>query len=121
MDFIIGTWNYWGAGLILFTGLYIVVASNHLVRKLIGLAIFQNAVIVFFISMSYIHGGSEPIFKQGIALYTNPLPHVLMLTAIVVGLGTTALGFTLIIKLQKSYKTLNELKIKKIIKSKKSV
>ena len=114
----LGIWNYWIAGLVLFTGLYLILANHNLVKVLIGLGLFQTSVIIFFVSMGYIRGGSEPIIKDGITTYINPLPHVLMLTAIVVGLGTLALGFAIIIRIRKAFGTLDSSEITELCSNK---
>ena len=80
-----GHYNYWIAILLMMVGLYIVVARGNLVKKLVGLNIFQASVFLFYISMGKVLGGTAPIAAEGIELYSNPLPHVLILTAIVVG------------------------------------
>lgn len=82
-------------------GLYITIVSSRLIKKLIGLTIFQVSVLLFYISVSFISGGSIPIIDGETHLYVNPLPHVLMLTAIVVGVATLAVGLALIILIKK--------------------
>lgn len=89
-------------------GLYAVITRRNLVKKLIGLAIFQTSVLLFFIALAVVAGGSSPIYKAGVALYNNPLPHVLMLTAIVVGLATLAVGLAIAVRVKEHYKTLDE-------------
>jgi multicomponent Na+:H+ antiporter subunit C len=85
-------------------GLYITMVSTRLVKKLIGMTIFQVSVLLFYISISFINGGAVPIIDAEKQLYVNPLPHVLMLTAIVVGVATLAVGLALIILIKKSEK-----------------
>lgn len=94
--------NYSFSILLFFLGLYIVLASKDLVKKLFGLSLFQTAVLWFFISIGKIHNGKPPICLEADCLdvYSNPLPHVLMLTAIVVGVATFALGLALVIKIK---------------------
>ncbi len=87
-----GLLNYWIVVILMMIGLYIVIAHDNLVKKIIGLNVFQVSVFVLYISMAKIKGGTAPILADGIEIYTNPLPHVLILTAIVVGVATTALG-----------------------------
>ena len=89
-------------------GLYIVMTSRNLVKKIIGLNIFQASVFIFYISMGKVAGGSAPIIKPGVEAYSNPLPHVLILTAIVVGVATTALGLALVVRLYAAYGTIEE-------------
>ena len=89
-------------------GLYIVMSSRNLFKKIIGLNIFQASVFIFYISMGKVAGGSAPIIKSGITVYSNPLPHVLILTAIVVGVATTALGLALVVRLYAAYGSIEE-------------
>lgn len=100
--------NYWIAMILLTTGLYIVIARGNLVKKLVGLSIFQTSVYLIYISPSKILGGTAPIIAPGITLYSNPLPHVLILTAIVVGVATLALGLALVVRIHEAYGTIEE-------------
>jgi multicomponent Na+:H+ antiporter subunit C len=100
--------NYWVMMMLMMSGLYILIAHGNLVKKIIGLIIFQTSIFIFYISMAKITGATAPIIKQGIALYSNPLPHVLILTAIVVGVSTTALALALVIRIQHAYGTIEE-------------
>ncbi len=93
------------------TGFYIVIASGNLVKKLMGLTIFQTSVFILYISMGKVRGGTAPILEPDIDLYSNPLPHVLILTAIVVGIATTALGLALVVRIKESYGTVEEAEI----------
>lgn len=97
-----------------FMGFYIMIADANLIKKVIGLNLIQGAVIVFYLLVAYIDNSVPPIFKEEGDLYANPLPHVLMLTAIVVGIATTALAFALIYVIYKNYKTINEQEIMSI-------
>ncbi len=94
--------NLYSFSIILFcVGLYITIASEDLMKKLFGLGLFQNAVLWFYISLSKVNGGIPPILNPSLNVdYTNPLPHVLMLTAIVVGVANMAIGFMLVIKIK---------------------
>ena len=87
-----GLYNYWIVIFLMMAGFYAVIARGNLVRKLIGLSIFQTSVFILFISMGKVSGGTAPIVAEGYDHFSNPLPHVLILTAIVVGVATTALG-----------------------------
>ena len=89
-------------------GLYMVMSSRHLVKKIIGLNIFQTSVFIFFISLGKVSGGTAPILADGITAYSNPLPHVLILTAIVVGVATTALGLAISVRIYEAYGTVDE-------------
>ena len=103
-----GLINYWIVIVLMMTGFYIVIAQGNLVKKIVGLNIFQVAVFVLYISMSKIDGGAAPILEAAIKIYSNPLPHVLILTAIVVGVATTALGLALIVRIKDAYGTVEE-------------
>lgn len=105
---IAGLFNYWIVVILMMAGLYIVMSSGHLVKKIIGLNIFQTSVFIFFISMGKVSGGSAPILKEGITVFSNPLPHVLILTAIVVGVATTALGLAISVRVYEAYGTVEE-------------
>jgi len=79
-----------------------------LIKKLVGLNVFQASVFVLYISMGKVAGGTAPIIGDGITTYSNPLPHVLILTAIVVGVATTALGLALVVRINRAYGTIEE-------------
>ena len=106
--------NYWVAIILLITGLFIVIARGNLVKKIIGLGIFQTSVYLLYLSPAKILGGTVPIISEKFSVYSNPLPHVLILTAIVVGISTTALGLALIVRVYESYGTIEEEEIHKI-------
>lgn len=108
MDFFIGHYNYWIAIFLMMVGFYTVISRGNLVKKIIGLNIFQVSVFLLYISMSTVKGGAAPIITEGIELYSNPLPHVLILTAIVVGVATTALGLALVVRIKEAYGTIEE-------------
>ena len=104
---------YWLCIVLMMTGLYIVISRDHLVKKIMGLNIFQVSVIMFYVALGKIHGGTAPILMgpggdHGEVIYSNPLPHVLMLTAIVVGVATVALGLALVVRIQEAYGTVEE-------------
>lgn len=107
MDFI-GHYNYWLVIFLMMTGFYVVMAHGNLVKKLVGLNLFQTSVFILYISMGKIQGGTAPIIAEGIEVYSNPLPHVLILTAIVVSVATTAVGLSLVIRIRKVYGTIEE-------------
>jgi multicomponent Na+:H+ antiporter subunit C len=111
--------NYIIAIFIFAAGLYITIVSNNLIKKLLGLAIFQTSVLLFYISMAKVTGGNIPVLKcldynLCPGLYTNPLPHVLMLTAIVVGVATLAVGLAIIIRIKQDFNTIDEEEIMRI-------
>ena len=107
MDFP-GLYNYWIVVVLMMIGFYLVIAHGNLVKKVVGLNIFQVSVFTFYISMSKVDGGTAPILDKGIEVYTNPLPHVLILTAIVVGVATTALALALVVRIRNAYGTIEE-------------
>ena len=94
--------------MLMMIGFYIVMAQHNLIKKVVGLNIFQVSVFVFYISMSKVQDGSAPIIAEGITVYSNPLPHVLILTAIVVGVATTALALALVVRIRDSYGSIEE-------------
>ncbi len=108
IDSIVGLYNYWIAIFLMMAGFYTVIASDNLVKKIVGLNIFQTSVFILYISLGKVEGGSPPIVSANIDVYSNPLPHVLILTAIVVGVATTALGLSLIIRIKKAYGSVEE-------------
>ena len=105
---IVGLYNYWIVIFLMMTGFYIVIARKNLIKKLIGLGVFQVSVFMLYISMGKVNGGTAPIVAEGVHVYSNPLPHVLILTAIVVGVATTALGLALVIRIHEAYGTIEE-------------
>lgn len=103
-----GLINYWIVVVLMMTGFYIVIAHHNLVKKIVGLNIFQVSMFTFYITMAKVKGGTAPILAEGIAQYSNPLPHVLILTAIVVGVATTALGLALVVRIRDAYGTVED-------------
>ncbi|ALO46101.1 cation:proton antiporter subunit C [Pseudohongiella spirulinae] len=104
----LGIWNYVIIVALMMIGLYMVMSSSNLVKKLIGLNVFQTSVFFLYISFGYIDGGAGPVLAEGVTLYSNPLTHVLILTAIVVGVATTAVGLALSIRIKESFGTIEE-------------
>ena len=108
-----GYFNYWVFIILLMIGLYTVMSRTNLVKKMIGLSLFQISVFLFYISMGKVTGGTAPIVVETVVgapptVYSNPLPHVLILTAIVVGIATTALGLSLVVRIKESFGTIDE-------------
>ena len=107
-------YNYAIYILMMMMGLFAMIGKRNLVKKLLGLSVFQTAIILFFLSLSVKTGGQVPVLDKhaGVpdpdVVYMNPLPHVLMLTAIVVGVATMALGLALIVRIRESYGTIEE-------------
>jgi multicomponent Na+:H+ antiporter subunit C len=99
---------YWALFAVMLTGLYIVISHGNLVKKLLGLTVFQVGVFLFFISLGKVVGGSAPIISAEIETYSHPLPQVLILTAIVVGVATLAVGLALAVRIFESYGSVEE-------------
>ena len=100
--------NYWAAIVLAMIGLYAVIAPSNLIKKLIGLGIFQTAIFLIYITAGKVEGGTAPIIDAGYAVYSNPLPHVLILTAIVVAVSTLAVGLALTVAIKRDYGTVEE-------------
>jgi len=111
---VLGLYNYWVVIVLMMAGLYILIARYNLIKKMIGLGIFQTSIFYLYITMGKVHGGTAPILADGITKYSNPLPHVLILTAIVVGVATTAVALALIVRIYEEYETIEEDEIKAI-------
>ena len=103
-----GHFAYFITVLLMITGLYIVIARGNLIKKLVGLSIFQTSVYLLYIAPGKIVGGTAPILSETFTLYSNPLPHVLILTAIVVGVATLALGLALVVRIREAYGSIEE-------------
>jgi len=103
------SWNYLVVILLMMGGLFIVISQNNMVKKLVGLAIFQTSVFLFYITVGKVAGGTAPILVwYGKTAYSNPLPHVLILTAIVVGVATTALGLALVLRIHAAFGSIED-------------
>lgn len=98
----------WVTVILMMIGLYVVLARGNLIKKLIGLSVFQTSVYLLYIGPGKIYGGTAPIIAEGFTVYSNPLPHVLILTAIVVGVATLALGLAIVVRLHEAYGTIEE-------------
>ena len=105
---LLGLVNYWIFIFLMMVGFYILISRGNLIKKIVGLNIFQTSVFILYISMGKIQGGTAPILTEGDVVYSNPLPHVLILTAIVVGIATTAVGLSLIVRIYEAYGTIEE-------------
>jgi multicomponent Na+:H+ antiporter subunit C len=111
IELILGKYNYWIYIALMMVGFYAMIAKENLIKKIVGMNIFQTAVFLFYISIAKVKGGTAPILWEKAALYDNPLPHVLILTAIVVSVSTTAVALALIIRIYREYGTIQEDKI----------
>jgi len=108
----LGLFNYWAVVFLMMVGFYTLIARGNLVKKLIGLSVFQTSVFILYISMGKITGGTAPILVNGggpdETVYSNPIPHVLILTAIVVGVATLALGLSLVVRIKEAFGSIEE-------------
>ena len=100
--------NYWAAIVLAMIGLYAIIAPSNLIKKLIGLGIFQSAIFLIYITAGKVEGGTAPIIDRAYEVYSNPLPHVLILTAIVVAVSTLAVGLALTVAIKRAYGTVEE-------------
>lgn len=100
--------SYWVTLFLMIAGLFIVIARGNLIKKLVGLSIFQTSVYLLYIAPGKLIGGTAPIVDDAYRVYSNPLPHVLILTAIVVGVATLALGLALVARIREAYDTIEE-------------
>ena len=103
-----GLFNYWIVVVLMMAGFFIVISRGNLIKKIVGLNIFQTSVFILYISMGKVDEGTAPILDDRFTLYSNPLPHVLILTAIVVGVATSALGLALVVRIREAYGTVEE-------------
>lgn len=107
---LLGIYHYWVFAVLLMIGFYAVVVKRNLIKKLLGLSIFQSAVFLLYITMDKVEGGTAPIFQDGVTnqIFSNPLPQVLILTAIVVGISTMALGLGIAVRIREEYGSIEE-------------
>ena len=109
LEFIVGHYNYWLFVILMMTGLYITVSRGNLIKKVVGLNLFQTSVFMLYISMGKIEGGTAPILTGNPdTVYSNPVPSVLILTAIVVGIATTAVALALVVRIREEFGTIEE-------------
>ncbi|MBU1210220.1 MAG: cation:proton antiporter subunit C [Alphaproteobacteria bacterium] len=101
-------YNFFITIFLMISGLFIVIARGNLIKKLIGLSLFQTSVYLLYLTPAKILNATAPIYDKHYATYSNPLPHVLMLTAIVVGVATIALGLALVVRIKEAYGTIEE-------------
>lgn len=107
---LLGYYNYWIVVALMMIGFYTMISRGNLVKKLVGLGVFQTSVMIMYISVGKIFGGTAPILLEGQehVVYTNPIPSVLILTAIVVGVATLAVGLALVVRIKEAYGTIEE-------------
>ncbi|TVS13693.1 MAG: Na+/H+ antiporter subunit C [Wenzhouxiangella sp.] len=105
---VLGFFNYWVVVILMMIGFYCVIARGNMVKKIMGLNLFQTSVFILFVSAGKIVGGATPIVREGVEVYSNPLPHVIVLTAIVVGVAITAVGLALTVRIQEAYGTIED-------------
>ncbi|MDJ0709511.1 MAG: cation:proton antiporter subunit C [Woeseiaceae bacterium] len=111
---ILGIYHYWVFAILLMIGFYAVIAKLNLIKKLIGLSLFQAAVFLLYITMGNVEGASAPIYGFGAETFSNPLPQVLILTAIVVGISTMALGLGIVVRIKEEYGSIEEDKVQEM-------
>jgi multicomponent Na+:H+ antiporter subunit C len=105
---VIDHFTYVATIFLMVAGLFIVIARGNLIKKLIGLSIFQTSAYVLYVAPGKLLGGTPPILTPQYSVYSNPLPHVLILTAIVVGVAVLALGLALTVRIREAYGTIEE-------------
>ncbi|MEQ8818089.1 MAG: cation:proton antiporter subunit C [Thalassobaculum sp.] len=108
LELFLAKYNYWIVIVLMMVGLYVVVARGNLVKKIIGLNVFQTSVFLLYISLGKVAGGTAPILTGKDEVFSNPVPHVLILTAIVVGIATTALGLALVVRIREAYESIED-------------
>lgn len=108
LETFVESYNYLVTVFLMVAGLYVVIARGNMIKKLIGLSLFQTSVYLLYIAPGKIDGGTAPILDAAYTVYSNPLPHVLILTAIVVGVATLALGLALVVRIHEAYGTIDE-------------
>jgi multicomponent Na+:H+ antiporter subunit C len=109
MDVFFDYYNYWVCIILMMVGFYGVIAKTNLVKKALSLSLFQTGILVFYISIGKIDGATGPVVTGNAdTVYSNPLPHALMLTAIVVGVSTLAVAMAIIVNIRDKYGTIDE-------------
>ena len=108
LDLLTTHYNYYAVIVLLGIGLYTIIESPNLVKKVIGMNVFQTGIFLFFITLAFRAGGNPPVVTEGAGPYVSPLPHVLILTAIVVGVSLTAVALALVVRVYSEYGTLDE-------------
>ncbi len=101
-------YNYTIIIVLMMLGLYIIINDKNLIKKMMGVSVFQASVLLFYISLGYVKGSLPPILVSNFYSYSNPIPHVLMLTAIVVGIATFSVGLSIAVKMEEKYGTIDQ-------------
>lgn len=105
---LLGISHYWFVIVLMMLGFYCVIACGNMIKKIMGLNLFQSSVFILFVAAAKVIDGSTPILRDGVELYANPLPHVIVLTAIVVGVAITATGLALTVRIHEAYGTIED-------------
>ncbi len=108
MSLVLSFFNYWVVVALMMIGCYVVIAKGNMIKKVMGLTLFQTSVFFLFISAGKVTDGATPILREGVELYSNPLPHVLILTAIVVGVATTSVALALVVRINEAYGSIED-------------
>lgn len=108
MSLVLSFFNYWVVVALMMIGFYVVIAKGNMIKKVMGLTLFQTSVFFLFISAGKVTDGATPILREGVAVYSNPLPHVLILTAIVVGVATTSVALALVVRINEAYGSIED-------------
>ncbi|MCA8918494.1 MAG: cation:proton antiporter subunit C [Planctomycetes bacterium] len=110
MQIVLDYYNYWICIILMMVGFYGVIAKTNLIKKALSMSLFQTGVLVFYISIGKVDGGTGPVLDEANpeAIYSNPLPHALMLTAIVVGVATLSVAMAIIVNIREQYGTIDE-------------
>lgn len=108
IEMILDKYNYWISAVLMLIGFYAMISKKNLIKKVIGMNIFQTAISLLYISIADVEGKAAPLIVAEKTGYVNPLPQVLVLTAIVVCVSTTAVALSIIIKIYQKYKTIEE-------------
>jgi multicomponent Na+:H+ antiporter subunit C len=108
IETVIDYYNYWVVIFLMMTGFYVVISRGNLIKKVIGLNIFQTSVFLLYVSVGKVRGGTAPIMSDDFTVYSNPLPGVLILTAIVVGVATTSVALALVVRIREAYESIEE-------------
>ena len=118
IDVVTTRFAYLAVFALLSVGLYMLIANDHLVKKIIGVNLFQTAIFLLFVTAAYVEGGKAPVVpadpEPGSLLIASPLPHVIVLTAIVVGVSLTAVGLALVVRIHAEYGTLSEQTLREV-------